>query len=697
MEPTGNIEELLREASGWDSIEAQHDRFRRSYWPHQEWSRIATECVDFFEGRQWTEEEKRILREEGRPKITKNKVAPLMRLMFGFFRQNKYELKYLPGTDGSADEEAARTITAVAKAIAERNQSEWNDAQVFQDGILTGRGFWDIRMDFDNNMMGDVKERICDPFSILIDPEAEEYDPSSWGYTMESRWLSPVEIFQLYGEQALDSVMSEGKAFPITGGGFVGNFMGEERPPTGFGLDDFWKRNSYDGESWTLSPFTHINRNRKIVRVLDCQWRKLKRVNFFVDLETGAEKVVPDSMDPAKIQRIMQYAQARNLPLDARTGLKKVVHWTTTAGDQVLWDKESPYDDFTTIPYFPYFRRGMTKSPIEDLLDPQREINKRASAFLHIIMTTANSGWIWEKGALDEDMERAIEEQGARPGLNLVHEKGSNAPQKIQPSATPMAMKQLEADANADIKDIAGINDSALGQLDRVQSGRAIQARQKQAVVGAETYFDNFSRSRELKGRRVLSLIQTFYTEQRIVRTRGDGTPDQNIIINRRTAAGEIENNVMIGNYQVAIDESPISASFMQAQLQEAIELRQLGVPIPDDIMVKLTSMPMKEEVVRRLVEQYQLTMDQAKTAAMGAHMQLGLPPGMPVPPVAVTPETVTVQQNTPVPPLPQAASPIAAPGAGVPQYTGVPPIAAPMPANQPAANNLRQPTMQEI
>ena len=40
---------------------------------------------------------------------------------------------------------------------------------------------------------------------------------------------------------------------------------------------------------------------------------------------------------------------------------------------------------------------------VEDLIDPQMEINKRRSNMLHILTTMAHSGWMWEKGALDEE------------------------------------------------------------------------------------------------------------------------------------------------------------------------------------------------------------------------------------------------------------------------------------------------------
>jgi hypothetical protein len=64
---------------------------------------------------------------------------------------------------------------------------------------------------------------------------------------------------------------------------------------------------------------------------------------------------------------------------DFTTGVR--IRHTVTAADVVLYDDWSPYETMTVVPYFAYFRRGKTMGMVEDLLDPQREVNKRRSGF----------------------------------------------------------------------------------------------------------------------------------------------------------------------------------------------------------------------------------------------------------------------------------------------------------------------------
>lgn len=39
----------------------------------------------------------------------------------------------------------------------------------------------------------------------------------------------------------------------------------------------------------------------------------------------------------------------------------KRIRWSVSTKDTTLHDDWSPYDRFTKIPYFPYFRRGQTR------------------------------------------------------------------------------------------------------------------------------------------------------------------------------------------------------------------------------------------------------------------------------------------------------------------------------------------------
>lgn len=591
-----------------ETLQLQLDRWARASRAQHKWAETARVCQDFFEGNQWSPEEEAILKASGRPALKINRIAALVRMIKGYFRQNRYDVRYLPASDGVAGEQGAEALNATFKQIAEVNQSKWNHAEVFADGIVTGRGFLDYRLDQTRNVFGEIKETVLDPFSTYPDPEAETYDSDGWQFVQISRWLSWYEIANTFGQKVAGLVDSRGGSRAMAFGGVLGAGVDdyEIAPDRFFGLYSYLGDNAdryvYAGGAVAGHPMEHVDRLRKLIRVLECQHRVLTPVRQFVDLQTGMTKVIPDDWNDGKVRSVIAFLASRNMPVDVRDAMAHRIRHTITAADVVLYDDWSPYETMTVVPYFAYFRRGKTMGMVEDLIDPQREVNKRRSVFLHIVMTAANSGWIVERGALADDEREMLENEGARPGIVITHEKGFAPPKRIEPAVTPVALSQAEEKAQRDLEDVSGINRSAQGNVDRVQSGRAVLARQKQAIIGAEQYFDNFARTRELVGRKVLEMVQRFYTEQRMIRVRGEDGKDQETIINQRLGTGAVLNDVTSGSYLVAVDEAPMADTFQDQQFQDIVTMvKDLGIPVPPEIIVEASSIPRKREIIKAL------------------------------------------------------------------------------------------------
>ena len=358
--------------------------------------------------------------------------------------------------------------------------------------------------------------------------------------------------------------------------------------------------------------------------------------------------------------------------------MERRVRWTQMIADILVYDDWSPYEKFTTTGFFPYFRRGQTQGMIESLLDPQREINKRRSARLNIIMRAANGGWIYDKKALDIQQRQNLQESGSKPGVHIVYDSNGGtikAPEQIQAPTSPEAMRQLEHEAEDDLKKIANVNESALGQDSSAKSGRAIEAQQRQTVIGIDPYLQNFKVSKRLLGERRLELIQNFYTQPRVFRVIGDdGKPLTYAINQRAQATGQILNDVTIGRYSVEVDDTPLSATYLEAQFAEALMLREKGIPIPDDILIEMSSLGQKADIKQRLA-----IMRQA----------MGIPPDMPFAMGAPVPGQASIT-GAPAPGGPAGPTPAPIPGGPVapsPQGGGGPaPVALTSANPQPSA-----------
>jgi hypothetical protein len=617
-----------------DIVLLMADRYTRASAGMIEWATLAKQCIEFFEGKQWSEAALKALNDQDRPAFKFNKIRPLVRLVLGYFGNHRTDAKLLPGYDGSGTQDIAECLTRICKVVSEINQENFVDTEVFLDGLLGGRGYVDTRMVFDRNDLGEIQVTAQDPFSIKLDPEADQYDLNTHGFIMQDRWVTIDEVAFTYGKSAAAMV-----APMIRSSAYMGGI------PTALMdlAEDITPWRTFAGSREALNPYMAIDSflanaydpARKTVRLVDCQHHIRVMQRCFIDLDTGAREPIPDSWDEKKIGRVLEWtamkyrAMRQANPIRAVVRPMKRVRWTTMVGDLVVWDNWSPYETYTISAFFPYFRRGKTSGMVEDLIDPQMEINKRRSSQIDAVTRTANSGWLIHTRGLSEQQKQNVEANGATPGVNIEWQgEQYMKPERIQAAAPPMAMERLETKATDDLREISGINESALGQLDRVQSGRALEARQRQAVIAIQPFMDNMTRTKELTTRKKVELIQNHYTEKRIYRAFGDDGKDSLITINARTAAGDIVNDVTNGRYSIVVDESPLSASFISAGLEDMLDLIEKGVltltPTVKNAVIDASSIPHKEAIKRENTQSAQPAPDPAiEVATIGAQSRV--------------------------------------------------------------------------
>lgn len=592
-------------------------RWLRAVEPHNKWATIAKRCVEMLEGEQWTEAEKAVLRAMRRTALTLNGIAPLYRLIMGYQSANRTDVTFLPTSDSQSSENVADVLNNLFKTEANRCDLNYTDTDVFADGLSTGRGFWDITLDFSDNELGEQKIQAKDPFSIFIDPDTQHYDLSNndqgAGYIQESVWTNLDNVNEKYGSEAALAVQN---IMSPTYQSSVLSYLADSHisPKTFFGgyADD----KNYG--SWSDVFYNDfIDQQAKQIRLLDSQYKMTVIAPCFVDLETGDKVEIPETWlkDQNIIDKVMQHAAQLNNPLAIINRPVKKVRRTVTCGDILVYDKWSIYKDYTTIGYFPYFRRGTTRGIIEDLIDPQREKNKKRSVLTDILNRNANSGWIYEESSMDAEQEQNLRDYGSAPGINVKWKRKSpesTEPKRIEPGNFPQGLDRLETLASTDLHDISGINESALGQLDTVQSGRAIEARQRQAVLSIQMYSDNFSRSKKLQGGICLSLYQNFYTEPRIYRVMGEDSSLTQLAINQQQTLGDNAvkrlNDITVGKYSVTVDSVPISATFKQAQFEETMmiveKLGPLGQALAQsnpELIINQSSLPQKQAWIKAL------------------------------------------------------------------------------------------------
>jgi uncharacterized protein YlxP (DUF503 family) len=142
-------------------------------------------CEKFFAGDQWKKSDKAYLNSVRRPALTINKIISTISNVMGEQIYNRTEIGYRARKGSKSD--TADVLTKVFKYVADNNQLEWKRSEMFADGIIGSRGYLDIRMNFDENMKGDIVMENVNPKNVLVDPDADQYDPDTWNEVIVRR------------------------------------------------------------------------------------------------------------------------------------------------------------------------------------------------------------------------------------------------------------------------------------------------------------------------------------------------------------------------------------------------------------------------------------------------------------------------------------------------------------------------------
>ena len=611
----------MSEAQDHSIAKTQYERYCNARdRGHLEFTEKADQCKRHVRGLQWDDIDLARLQRQRRPALTINKILSTISTVGGEQINNRAETSFRPR--GGADPRLAEVMTKVFKQISDNNQLMWKRSDLFMSGLITSRGFLEVYVDYDDSMMGEVRIDVLNPKDVLIDPDADKYDPDTWSEVFISRWMTADEIEVLYGKAKADRLRDRKSSvfdygFDSIDGVGDRDRYGESNLPYGTEGDD-----------------DNVVRN---VRVIERQYRKIDRVDHFVDPVTGDMRQVPAGW-PAP--QVAAYREATGAQITKK--VVRRIRWTVTADAEVLQDEWSPFGHFTIVPYFPYFFDGATVGIVENLLSPQQLLNKTTSQELHVLNTSANSGWKVKSGALANMTMEEFQEKSAETGsvFELTDMEGL---EKIQPNQVPTGLDRISFKAEEAVKSISGVNDSMQGFDREDVAARAIERKRQAGSTGLAMPLDSLARSDHFLARAVLSLVQRFYTEQRILTITMDETTGQtqDLTVNEPTAEGSILNDLTVGEYSIVITSVPHRETLEDSQFEQAAALREMGVQIPDSVLIEASRLQNKREIILQIqgdqstpeaqaaaqrqqrLEEAQVAQEEAKAQKTGADAEL--------------------------------------------------------------------------
>jgi len=576
VEPQGTTED--------DVVKTQWAAYTRARDAgHLDWVEEARKYDDYYFGKQWDDDVVNTLAAQKRPSNTINLVLSTVNTVVGTYIKSRQDISFQPMGKG-ANGVTASSLRFLFKQIALNNKTAQKEKQVFMDGLIQDRGYFYYYLDFSDNVEGEIREEALDPTDVILDAGAKDYDPETWSEVFISRWMTPEEIGALYGAEFKDKV-----SLAAANGTYGFDSLEWEAPN--------FSGNHYDSEIFFASDEEEVKRVKR-VRVIERQHKVLTRTAFFVDRKTGDMRRVPEGWEP---ERSKLFAEKFDLSIMWKP--ERRVRQTITADRILLHDKWSLFNRLSIIPFFPYFRRGRPFGIVRNLISPQDMLNKVTSQELHVVNTTANSGWMFKTGSLTNMDADDLEQRGAKTGLVLEYD-GEQAPEKIQPNQIPTGLDRISDKAGVFFRQISGVNEAQLGGQ-RSDSSKALADRREGGMNQQEILFDNLDLTRQLRAELMLEIIQAYYTETRLIQVLSmneDGDLEQTeLTINEPVEVGgveEIKNDLTLGEYAVVITKIPRRDTYDEGVFEQAVQLRELGVQIPDFVLIQNSQLPDKQELV---------------------------------------------------------------------------------------------------
>ncbi len=545
---------------------------------HEDFIRRTDRCQRFFVGKQWSDQELSDLAADNRPHLTLNEIFRTSMAVLGELSQHAADIRF--SAEDEEDDSTADALDRLYLHTAALNNMELLDQRVRMRGLLFGRGYYDIRVEFDTNMMGQIKITAPRIQNIVLDADIEDDDPTSWSRIFRTRWMSYNQLSLTYGAAVAKDMQLSNTVTPYDSEDVQLQHLLSRRSRMFGSLPD--------NEDKNLPKF----------RLIEQQYRCEAFKDFFVDPETGDSSEVPENWTHNKIVHIREVTGV--MVMRRRTS---TIRWTVSCDDKVLHDADSPYNEFTIVPYMPFFTDGLTFGLIDQMIEPQRMLNKAISQELHILSTTANSGWKIKTGSLRNMTIQDLENVGARTGLILELDDIGNA-EKIQPNTASSGFTNLASSAVEYIHNAGGATPAMFGNGATSEvSGKAIIESLNRGPVNMSLPLTSFFNSKRLLAARFQDLVSQFYTETRFVRsTDPNRKGGPTTAINQPDDNGSLFNDVTRGNYFIHILPAPTRFSSEQNAFAQMVELRRdLGVQIPDDILLGASSVPRRAEIIERV------------------------------------------------------------------------------------------------
>lgn len=559
---------------------------------HRDYIDQADLCERFYlgGGLQWDPEAKAEMEDTERRPAEQNEIMQMVNTAIGYQIANRMDISVRPRGRG-ADDASAQVFGKVIKQVADNTKLHWRETEVFADGMIRQRGYFDIRMSFESNAYGEIEIGTHHPNDVVPDPDSRSYDPSDWADVTLNRYYTLDQIEQTFGRKARRAVEVSGVADEA-----LNDTDGIVQNRSRFGMKALGEF-AYYSEVGDIAATT-------LYRVIDRQYRVYEPTLCAVYIN-GDIRAIPF----ATPEQVRQYS-ADGALITKR--MQRRVKWLVSTMSAVLFDDYSPYPWFTVVPFFPYFRHGQTRGLVDNSISIQESVNKGVAGIGCILNSVANTGFTVEQNSLTNMSVDDFKRDAAKNGLVLEYKRGSKEPKRLPPPQVPAGIFEYVNMQVSALRNSTGMDEAltASGPIGE-QSGVAYQARQYAAQQKLAVPLDNLARTRHMLAQRIIDLIQMFMDAPqvlRIIETDPYGAEVSSELPINQPQLGEGGlvkwlNDLTVGEYDLVISEQPMQITFDNSQFEQLKALVDMGYTVPIGYAIRYSNLSEKSELAKAIEE----------------------------------------------------------------------------------------------
>lgn len=504
-----------------------------------------------------------------------NRIRRICNMITGYQRRNRKSTVIVPVEN--SDEVTADQFTKIMLWAMDKDNALETISQAFDGAVTTGMNLLSVWMDYRSDPInGDIRVDNVSYNGYLIDPFFKKHDLSDCNFIWTRKWLTKTQVKSLLPDQKgeIDKLTPRG----TRDGKF--QFMPEAY---NYGMEDLL---TYD-EYW---------------------YRDYRTQKLLVDVRTG-ETMEWRGKDEDLDRFLAQFPEITAIDNEIQTCKLGIVvqghvmyHGPNPMGiDRYPFVPALGYYE-PQIPYFPWRIQGVVRG----LRDSQYLYNRRKVIELDILESQINSGWKYKENALVNPKDVFLQGQGR--GLALKEEANMSDVERIQPPSVPQSMIELSKILGDEIQQISGVNEELLGSAEDDKAGILSMLRQGAGLTTLQILFDQLDFSQKTLGRIYLDLIQANFSPGKV----------QRIIAEQPSAQFY---HKAFGKFDAAVEEGLNTATQRQMQFKQLLGLKEIGIPVPTNLLVESSTLQNKKQLVEAIGQQEQQA-SQVQQMQMQAAMQ---------------------------------------------------------------------------